>query len=299
MKRALIILNPCAGTKQANKSFVDIIDIFCRAGYEAVVMTTEKRGDGTEFARSRAKDFDLVVCIGGDGTFNEVIAGVIESGEDVPLGYIPAGSTNDFANSLSLSKNVVQAAHDIVTGVPRSLDIGCFNGSYFSYVASFGAFTRASYEAPQSVKNALGHLAYILEGIKDIPSIRPEKIRLKMEQGVYGGDYLFGAVSNSTSVGGILTLSDELVDMNDGMFEVLLIKSPANILELNQILLALTKQNYQSPMISFFNSKEVEITADPSMPWTLDGEYQEGSEAITIKNLHGAIRLMVPEDGIK
>ena len=299
MKRALIILNPCAGTKQANKSFVDIIDIFCRAGYEAVVTTTEKRGDGTEFARSRAKDFDLVVCIGGDGTFNEVFAGVIESGEDVPLGYIPAGSTNDFANSLSLSKNVVQAAHDIVTGVPRSLDIGCFNGRYFSYVASFGAFTRASYEAPQSVKNALGHLAYILEGIKDIPSIRPEKIRLKMEQGVYGGDYLFGAVSNSTSVGGILTLSDELVDMNDGMFEVLLIKSPANILELNQILLALTKQNYQSPMISFFNSKEVEITADPSMPWTLDGEYQEGSEAITIKNLHGAIRLMVPEDGIK
>ncbi|WP_419024045.1 diacylglycerol/lipid kinase family protein [Emergencia sp.] len=299
MKRVLIILNPCAGTKQANKYFVDIIDIFCRAGYETVAATTEKRGDGTEFARSRAKDFDLIVCIGGDGTFNEVIAGVIESGEDVPIGYIPAGSTNDFANSLSLSKNVVQAARDIVGGVPRSLDIGCFNGRYFSYVASFGAFTRASYEAPQSIKNALGHLAYILEGIKDIPSIRPEKIRLKMEQGVYGGDYLFGAVSNSTSVGGILTLSDELVDMNDGMFEVLLIKSPSNILELNQILLALTKQNYQSPMISFFNSSEVEITADPSMPWTLDGEYQEGSEAITIKNLHGAIKLMVPEDDEK
>lgn len=299
MKRVLIILNPCAGTKQANKYFVDIIDIFCRAGYETVAATTEKRGDGTAFARSRAKDFDLIVCIGGDGTFNEVIAGVIESGVDVPIGYIPAGSTNDFANSLSLSKNVVQAARDIVGGVPRSLDIGCFNGRYFSYVASFGAFTRASYEAPQSIKNALGHLAYILEGIKDIPSIRPEKIRLKMEQGVYGGDYLFGAVSNSTSVGGILTLSDELVDMNDGMFEVLLIKSPSNILELNQILLALTKQNYQSPMISFFNSSEVEITADPSMPWTLDGEYQEGSEAITIKNLHGAIKLMVPEDDEK
>ena len=151
MKRVLIILNPCAGTKQANKYFVDIIDIFCRAGYETVAATTEKRGDGTEFARSRAKDFDLIVCIGGDGTFNEVIAGVIESGEDVPIGYIPAGSTNDFANSLSLSKNVVQAARDIVGGVPRSLDIGCFNGRYFSYVASFGAFTRASYEAPQSI----------------------------------------------------------------------------------------------------------------------------------------------------
>lgn len=299
MKRVLIILNPCAGTKQANKSFVDIIDIFCRAGYETVVVTTAKQGDGTELARSRTKDFDLVVCIGGDGTFNEVIAGVIDSGEDVPIGYIPAGSTNDFANSLSLSKNVVQAARDIVSGVPRTLDIGWFNGRYFSYVASFGAFTRASYEAPQSIKNALGHLAYILEGIKDIPSIKPEKLRLQMEQGVYGGDYLFGAVSNSTSVGGILTLSDELVDMNDGKFEVLLIKSPANILELNQILLALTKQNYNSPLISFFSSKELEITADPKMPWTLDGEYQEGSEKITIKNLHGAIKLMVPEDGTK
>ena len=295
MKRVMIILNPCAGTKQANKYFVDIVDIFCRAGYETVTATTEKRGDGTAFAKSRAGEFDLVVCIGGDGTFNEVIAGVIESGADVPLGYIPAGSTNDFANSLNLSKNVVQAARDIVTGVPRTLDIGWFNGRYFSYVASFGAFTRASYEAPQSIKNALGHLAYILEGIKDIPSIKPEKVRLKMEQGIYGGDYLFGAISNSTSVGGILTLSDDLVDMNDGMFEVLLIKSPSNILELNQILVALTKQNYSSPMISLFNSREMDITADPSMPWTLDGEYQEGSESITIKNLHGAIKLLVPE----
>lgn len=299
MKRVLIILNPCAGTKQANKHFVDIIDVFCQAGYETVVATTAKRGDGTEFARDKAEGFDLVVCIGGDGTFNEVIEGVIESGQNVPLGYIPAGSTNDFANSLNLSKNVVQAARDIVSGVPRTLDIGCFNGRYFSYVASFGAFTRASYEAPQSVKNALGHLAYILEGIKDIPSIRPEKLWLKMEQGVYGGDYLFGAISNSTSVGGILTLSDDLVDMNDGLFEVLLIKSPSNILELNQILMDLMNQNYHSPLISFFSSNELEITADPQMPWTLDGEYQEGCEKITVKNLHGAIRLMTAENKVR
>lgn len=296
MKRVLIILNPCAGTKQANKFFVEIIQVFCEAGFETVVRTTQASGDGTVIAREQAKDFDLLVCIGGDGTFNEVIAGLLESGAQVPVGYIPAGSTNDFASSMGLSKDVVQAARDIAYGKPKTLDVGCFNGRYFSYVASFGAFTQASYEAPQSIKNMLGHMAYILEGIKDIPSIRPLKVWLKMEQGVYGGEYLFGAICNSTSVGGILTLSDDLVDMNDGKFEVLLIKSPSNILELNQILLALTTQNFNSPMISFFSSSKMEITADPAMPWTLDGEYQEGAESITVENIHGAIRLMTAED---
>lgn len=295
MKRVLIILNPCAGTKQANKFFVDIIRVFCEAGFETVVKTTQASGDGTVIARERAKDFDLVVCIGGDGTFNEVIAGVLESGVQVPIGYIAAGSTNDFACSMGLSKDVVQAARDIAHGKPKTLDVGRFNGRYFSYVASFGAFTQASYEAPQSIKNMLGHVAYILEGIKDIPSIRPLKLWLKMEQGVYGGEYIFGAICNSTSVGGILTLSDDLVDMNDGKFEVLLIKSPSNILELNQILLALTTQNFNSPMISFFSSSRMEITADPSMPWTLDGEYQEGAESIEVENIHDAIRLMTAE----
>lgn len=295
MKKVLIILNPCAGTKQANKFFVEIIQAFCEAGFEPVVRTTLGAGDGTVIARESASRFDLVVCIGGDGTFNEVIAGVLESGARTPIGYIPAGSTNDFACSIGLSKDVVQAARDIAHGRARTLDVGCFNGRYFSYVASFGAFTQASYEAPQSIKNMLGHMAYILEGIKDIPSIRPMKVWLKMEQGVYGGEYIFGAVCNSTSVGGILTLSDDLVDMNDGKFEVLLIKSPSNILELNQILLALTTQNFNSPMISFFSSSRLEITADPDMPWTLDGEYQEGSETIVIENIRDAIQLMTAE----
>lgn len=296
MKKVLIILNPCAGTKQANKYFVEIIDVFCKAGYEVVVKPTAARGDGTEIAKERASDFDLIVCIGGDGTFNEVVDGLLCAGIKKPIGYIPAGSTNDFANSLGLSKDVVQAARDIVSGQLRTLDIGCFNGRYFSYVASFGAFTKASYEAPQSIKNMLGHLAYVLEGIKDIPSIKPLKLWLKMEQGVYGGDYIFGAVCNSTSVGGLLTLSDDLVDMNDGKFEVLLIKSPSNIIELNQILIALTTQNFEnSPMISFFSSGSLEVTADADMPWTLDGEYQEGSGKILIENIESAIQLMVPK----
>lgn len=296
MKKVLIILNPCAGTKQANKYFVEIIDVFCKADYEVTVRTTAARGDGTVFAREHGAGYDLIVCIGGDGTFNEVVDGLLEAELEKPIGYIPAGSTNDFASSLHLSKDVVQAARDIVSGEPRKLDIGIFNGRHFSYVASFGAFTKASYEAPQSIKNMLGHLAYVLEGIKELPSIKPLKLWLKVEQGVYGGDYLFGAICNSTSVGGLLTLSDDLVDMNDGKFEVMLIKSPSDILELNQIVLALMTQNFEnSPMISFFSSGSLEIEADEDMPWTLDGEYQEGRKNIKVENLQGAIELIVPK----
>ena len=298
MKKVLIILNPCAGTRQANRYFAEIVDTFCKADYQVSVETTAKSGDGTVIARERAEEFDLMVGIGGDDTFNEVVAGVLESGKDIPIGYIPAGSTNDFANSMGISTNILQAARDIVESEPMKLDIGTFNGRYFSYVASFGAFTRASYEAPQSIKNALGHLAYILEGIKDIPSLAPLEVRVSMEDGVYGGKYLFGAVCNSTSVGGILTLSEDYVDMNDGKFEVLLIKSPANIIELNQILFALSTGNYMNcNMISFFSSGDLEIEASRDMPWSLDGEYQEGSEKIHIKNIRSAIKLMTKKTG--
>lgn len=293
MKSLLIIINPCAGKKQANKYLVDIVDEFCRAGYQVSVKTTEKAGDGTHIAIENASKYDLLVCIGGDGTFNEVASGVIESGVDVPIGYIPAGSTNDFASSLHLSKDVVQAAKDIATGHVRAIDMGSFNGRHFSYVASFGAFTRTSYETPQSIKNALGHLAYILEGVKDIPSIKAEKLWIKMENGVYGGEYIFGAICNSTSVAGLLTLSDDIVDLNDGLFEVLLIKAPANILELNQILFDLANQKYNSSMISLFSSHSLEITARPEMSWTLDGEYQKGAEIINVENKQSAVKIMV------
>lgn len=295
MKRVLIILNPCSGTKQANKNMVEILQVFGKNGYETEVAVTGKAGDAVEIARTKAECVDLIVAIGGDGTFNEVLSGVMASGVDVKLGYIPAGSTNDFATSLGLSREVVKAANDIVSGEAKTLDVGSFDGRIFSYVASFGAFTKASYEAPQSIKNALGHVAYILQGIKDIPSIKGEQLWFKMNQGTYGGKYIFGAISNSTSVGGILTLDESLVDMNDGKFEVLLIKSPSNLIELNQIIFALTTSNYNSPMISFFSTEEVEIIADEDMPWTLDGEYQEGKDNIIVKNIHNAIRLVVPK----
>ena len=297
MKKALVILNPQAGTKQANKYFVEILQVFHQGGYETTVAITQKSGDGTEIVMEKGMHYDLIVAIGGDGTFNEVMDGVLRSRLDVKIGYIPAGSTNDFGSSLGLTKDVVASAQSIVDGAIHHLDVGSFNGRHFSYVASFGAFTQTSYNAPQNLKNTLGHLAYVLEGIKDIPSIKPLKLTVHSEYETYEGEYLFGAICNSTSVAGILTLSEKVVDMTDGKFEVMLIKKPTNVLELNQMVLALATQNLtNSPMITFFSTASVEITADPDMPWTLDGEYQEGCEHIKIQNLHGAIKVCLNDE---
>lgn len=297
MRKALIILNPCAGTRQANKSFVEILQVFNDADYETTVAVTQKSGDGTSFVMERGQWYDLIVAIGGDGTFNEVMNGVLSAGLHTPIGYIPAGSTNDFGSSLGLTKDVVESARSIVNGTVHTLDVGKFNGRNFSYVASFGAFTRTSYEASQSLKNTLGHLAYVLEGIKDIPSIKPEHLSLQTEYEQFEGEYLFGAICNSTSVAGLLTLSEKVVDMTDGKFEVLLIKTPTNVIELNQIVTALATQNFtNSPMITFFSTESLEITASPEMSWTLDGEYQEGCENIKIQNLHGVIKVLVDDE---
>ena len=297
MRKALVVLNPCAGTKQANKYFVEILQVFNENGYETTVAVTQKSGDGTDIVVERGADFDLIVAIGGDGTFNEVMNGVLTTGLDVPIGYIPAGSTNDFGSSLGLTKDVVESAKSIVNGTLHTIDVGEFNGRRFSYVASFGAFTKTSYGASQSLKNVLGHMAYILEGIKDIPSIKPEHLVIQTEYARIEGDYLFGAICNSTSVAGILTLSEKIVDLSDGKFEVLLIKAPKNIIELNQIATALATQNFSnSSAINFFSAGNMEITANPDMSWTLDGEYQEGCENIKVQNLHSVIKVLVDDD---
>ena len=206
MKKMLFILNPCAGTKKANRFLADILDAFNRAGYQTQVYVTAGNKDATHAVKQFAPGMDLVVCCGGDGTFNETVAGLLETGLSIPVGYIPAGSTNDFASSLKLPLHPLDAARVIIEGTPQPLDIGSFNGRYFSYVASFGAFTKASYTTPQSVKNALGHTAYVLEGIKEIASIRKMPVRLELDGEVVEDDYIFGAICNSTSVGGILTL---------------------------------------------------------------------------------------------
>ena len=292
MKKMLFVMNPYSGTRRANKYLVEIIELFNRADYEVTVHMTQGPGDATGVVASKAHEMDLIVCCGGDGTFNETISGMLSVGADVPLGYIPAGSTNDFATSLKLSANVLQAAQDIIEGQPVAYDVGKFGDRYFSYVASFGAFTRASYATPQSIKNALGHTAYVLEGINELSQIKKEHVRMEIDGQVVEDDFLFGAISNSTSVGGILTLSPDVVDLADGQMEILLVRAARSLAEIAECIQAVQSQKYNCAMITFRSAKKVRVFADPDMPWTLDGEREEGHSQVDVENVHLAIRLM-------
>lgn len=292
-KKNLIIMNPCSGKKKANRFLTDIVDIFTKDGYMNTVLTTLKQGDGTSYVKEYGAEYDLITCIGGDGTFNEVVAGLLENDIDVPIGYIPAGSTNDFASSLELSSGIVKAAKDIVEGEVIPLDIGSFNGRKFSYIASFGAFTQTSYATSQNLKNMLGHLAYVLEGAASITSIRPEHLKIEADGKVYEGDYIFGAISNSTSFGGVLKINPEYVDMSDGKFELLLVKAPKNPIDLTEIIYMLSNQDYNSGMLTFINADTFKIHANEKMAWSLDGEYQEGCQDIFVENLHHAVDVII------
>ena len=295
-KRLLLVMNPFSGTRRANRFLTDITMLFCSCGWDCRVHMTQGKGDGRQKVAAYASECELIVCVGGDGTFNECVDGLLECGASTPLGYIPAGSTNDFASSLKLSKNIMRAAKDIMEGRPRFLDVGSFNGRHFTYVASFGAFTKASYATPQNVKNTLGHLAYVLEGINDISALRPHHIRIDTPEKTVEGDYIFGAVSNSTSVAGLLTISPKIVDMNDGKFEILLIRNPANIVELSEIIRALTSADYSSYMLDFLSASELTVTASEQTDWTLDGEWQKGAAKIKINNIRDAIRVITNPD---
>lgn len=293
MKKMLFIMNPYAGKRRANKYLADILEMFNRADYLVTVHMTAGPGDATGVVQALAPGMDIVVCCGGDGTFNETVAGLLKANVDIPVGYIPAGSTNDFAASLHLPTEPLEAAQEIVEGVPVSYDAGSFCGRFFSYVASFGAFTRTSYTTPQSIKNALGHTAYVLSGISELSQIRPEHIRMEINGEVVEDDFLFGAICNSTSVGGILTLDPKQVDMADGKLEVLLVRSPQSLLELTECIAAVQSQQYNNcEMITFRSGSKIEIIADPEMPWTLDGEREDGHEHITVVNKHLAYRLV-------
>lgn len=290
MKKALLIINPSAGKNQAKSSLFDIIQIFNRAQYAVTTVVTEYKGHASMMAQ-RAKNWDLIVCLGGDGTLNEVISGLMKGGSKIPLGYIPAGSTNDFASSLGLSKDVRTAAKNIVTGAPRPIDVGKFGDRYFTYVASFGAFTKASYATTREAKKALGHAAYVLEGVREIPEIRFETLSIETPEGKFEGDYIWGAVGNTTSVAGVVTLPSEYVKLDDGKLDLLLVKNPLSISELNDCIFSILSQDYDSDLIDFVSTESATITADPQMDWTLDGEKHEGRRKIEVKCLKHAVTL--------
>ncbi len=292
----LLIVNPTSGKMRAKNGLYDLLAPLCADGYRVTVYTTAARGEAAEIARQLGGAYDRIVCCGGDGTLNEVINGMLCGGVKVPLGYIPAGSTNDFAATLGLSGDIPSLVRAHLWGKIRPIDVGCFCGKrYFTYIASFGAFTSSSYTAPQTTKNAIGHLAYILEGIKDLPSLRPIDLRAETGDGrVYEGEFIFGAVSNSTSIGGMVKLDSSLVDLSDGLLELLLIRMPKSLPELHRILLALTAREYTGiSEIILTRAESVSFFADESIPFSLDGEYEKGGADVEIHAVPGAVNLIV------
>lgn len=291
LKKLLLIVNPVAGKKRLKNMLLDVVQIFARGGFATTVMVTGRRGEASEFAAC-GSEYDRIVCCGGDGTLNEVISGMLDHGVTIPLGYIPCGSTNDFATGMGISSDIKKAAESIANGLPRLLDVGKFGDRHFTYVASFGAFTATSYTTAQDVKNILGHAAYVLEGIKDLQSIKPYRMQFVSGDTVYEGEYVFGAIANSTSFGGIVKLKDELVSLNDGLFEVLLIKMPKTIADLNVIINSLTTSNFENKRFEFFKASKLTIISEEPIAWSLDGEYMRTEGEVAMSNLHGVINFI-------
>lgn len=296
-KKLLIIANPCSGKAKIKNDLLKIVQIFSNADYEVTVYPTKSRGDATVKAESLKQDeFDRIVVCGGDGTLNEVITGIMHSGIKCTLGYIPLGTLNEWSSGLKISRNAIKAAEDVVIGAETALDIGKFDDKYFSYTASFGAFTDASYSAPQEIKNVLGQAAYFFQGIKSLSNIKPIHLKFICDDREIEGDFLFGAVSNSMSVGGIVKFSDSVVKLNDGKFEVLLIKNPTSILQFQSIVDGILRKDLERDGIEFFHAHEVTVTGGADVAWTLDGEYAEGKDAVTLTNMPSAIHLIVPQN---
>ena len=293
MKKLLFIVNPRSGRTKSRAPLFDAVARFSQAGYLVYVHMTEGPGDATRVAREMGQDFDLVVCSGGDGTLNETISGLMQLPRRPWVGYLPNGSTNDFAASLHIPSQTENATEAIIRGDPFPLDIGTHNGRSFAYVASFGAFTRSSYSAPQATKNALGHFAYILEGLGDLDSLRPYSCRVVADGEIFEGDFIFGAVCNSTSLGGLVKLNPDRVKMDDGKFELLLLRTPKTALDLQNLIVAIASMEYDYPGVIFRHVRSVTLETQDDIPWSLDGEYAPSEPRVEIRNIPGAIDLML------
>ena len=294
-QRVLLMVNPMAGRQKIRNELLYVVDTLTKAGYETIIYTTQGKDATRDLLAEKDSQFDRVICCGGDGTFNEILSATMHWNKRPLLGYIPAGTTNDFAAGLKLPSDIREAAVNIVRGTPHTVDAGLFNTSYFSYVASFGAFTETSYSTPQNFKNALGHLAYILEGIKEIPAFTSYTVCVEADGQIYKDSYIFGAVSNARSVGGILKISDSLVDLNDGVFEVMMIKMPKTLMDLSAIVTSLTSLNplkYDPSMFLFLQTKELKITFEQEMVWSLDGERVSGGKEARIACIKDAFKIL-------
>lgn len=313
--KILFVFNPRAGKAKIKNKLCDIIDVFVKAGYEVTVYPTQAEGDAIRAVRDMREGYDLLVCSGGDGTLDEVVNGMIKCGKQIPIGYIPAGSTNDFARSLGIPKDMRRAAEMIVDGRDYSCDIGAINEQCFVYIAAFGIFTDVSYETSQNIKNVLGHMAYILEGMKRISSIKSYRLKVRYwlkggegmaEKGDFGAgsyqekeiedEFIFGMVTNSISVGGFRRITGKYVEMDDGEFEVTLIRKPSNPLDINAIMTSLLSRRINTDHMYCFKTPKITFESDDEIPWTTDGEFGGNHKAVDIVNWKQAVKIRVGAD---
>ena len=295
-KKILLIVNPCAGKNNSRIGADDIIDRFPDDEYEFTKKETTCRGDATNIVKENAEDHDLIVCCGGDGTLNETINGVMDMPRRVPIGYVPSGTTCDLATTLGIPAKVDVATDIIRSGDVNDYDIGLFNNRYFSYIASFGAFTQNSYRTPQKLKNRLGHAAYVLEAAKEIKDIHGTHLKIEYDGGIMEGDFCFGSISNSASIAGMFKLREEDVRLNDGIFEVFLVRK-MNLLRLAQTILEVKKQIYNPERVLYLRTSKLRMTAPyEEVSWTLDGEYGGKHKEIMVHILERAIKIHTPKN---
>lgn len=294
-KKLLFVYNPKAGKERIRECLAEVLDVFAAADYEITAVPTRRKDEAREAVRDRSRDYDLVVCSGGDGTLDETVTGMIQSGFRTPIGYIPAGSTNDFGQSLGLPKNMAQAAEIAISGQDYACDMGSFNEDVFVYIAAFGLFTDVSYETDQAMKNVLGHLAYVLEGMKRLSNVRSYHLKVSYEDQVIEDEFLFGMITNSSSVGGFKNITGKNVELDDGVFEVTLIKVPTNPAELNSIMVSLLNRDVDSEMMYCFRTGQLTVESWQPLAWTLDGENGGIHERAVIKNLHKSVDIRVED----
>ena len=295
-KKLLFIVNPRAGKRKSHAPLFDAVSIYSEAGYLVSVHVTSHPGEATELAEDLGAEFDLVVCHGGDGTLNEMVNGVMRIPKDKrpAVSYLPGGSTNDFAASLNISSNPAEAALSAMRLEPRKLDVGRFGERNFVYVASFGAFTKTTYTVPQDIKNVFGHFAYMLDGVKNLDTLCPYRMKITADGEVFDGEYLFGAISNSTSIAGLMKLSNEEVLFNDGLFELLLVPVPRTSAAMQALILALVnKDYYNSEGLIFRHVRHVTAETAEDIPWTLDGEYEPGAPFVEIGIEENGLTMML------
>ena len=293
MKRLLFIYNPKAGRAVIGNHLGDIVDMFTKAGYEVTIYPTQCRGDGEVKARTCCNEYDRVVVSGGDGTFDEIVTGIMEAKSNVPIGYIPAGSTNDFARSLGLPRIMKKAAATAVGDRLFSCDIGRFNNRYFVYVAAFGLFTDVTYETDQNLKNVFGYGAYLAEAAKRVQSIESIPLKITYDDNVIRDDFLVGMITNSDSVGGIKRITGPDVKLDDGLFEVLLVKAPSSLKDMNLIPPAVLDRRIKCDCVIYFKCSRITFESDEPISWTLDGEFGGCVDKAEVINIREGINVVL------